>query len=55
MQTGFAPGVACCGGNQHNLSYILFSEIILAPMLRMYDPQIVVVIKGEMESNCGAF
>lgn len=55
MQTGFAPGVTCCGCKQHKLSYILFSEVILAPILRMYDPYVVVVIKGGMESNCGAF
>lgn len=51
VQTGFAPGVVCCGCNQNKLNYILLSEITLAPMLRTYDLHVATVSKGKQKAN----
>lgn len=53
VQTGCAPGAACCGCNQHEFNYH-FSETIQTCMLRIYDhdPYETGVIKGGIESDC---
>lgn len=51
MQTGCTPGAACCGCNQHNPNYLLFSETTQAPMPRVYDLYVAGVLNGGIENN----